>query len=261
METVFIEATHGPQRFNHGKFMVARFTADEWSRRSVVDGRVLAHTGGWTHGHVLVLDLQTGEGAIFRPGGKASYDLGHKHQIWVCPLYEAFLDWLYQQDLTDLQKLPPLVELPDAPAGLCGYRRDRGGAAQQPTLSLADVLTGLAATLALGATAFHRVTRGQLHWLLSGNVEHVQRLAESEGLRLTDDFSRAPGETLSPKLLDGVLAAVQRGVFAVEDHGTCLRTTIAPEDATEFLARCPGSPQLYANLAQMLSMVLPPVAR
>ena len=38
----------------------------------------------------MVTDLQTGEGAIFRPGGLASYDLD-KHQLWICVLFKDFL--------------------------------------------------------------------------------------------------------------------------------------------------------------------------
>lgn len=253
METVFIEATHGPQGFNHGKFMVGRFTPDEWARRSVVDGRMLAGTGGWTPEHVLVLDLQTGEGAIFRPGGKASYDLGHKHQIWVCLLYEAFLEWLYQQDLTDLQKLPALVELPDAPAGLHGYRRDRGGEAGKMLL-LSDVLTGLAA--AVGLRGWKGCTRGQLEWLLVDQYDSVRRLAESAGLQV--DFTlRPPRSELSPTLDWAVSAAIGRRVWARD--GEHLNTCIGAEDAPEFLSRCPGPLWLWQRLAASLSTHMPPV--
>ena len=77
---------------------------------------------GWSDQHLWVCDLQTGEGAFFRPGGLAGADLA-KRQIWVCPMFEPFLTWLYQQDLTDLKALPDYVELPDAPFGRSGYRR------------------------------------------------------------------------------------------------------------------------------------------
>jgi hypothetical protein len=43
-------------------------------------GRPLLGQGGWAPHHIMVTDLQTGEGAIFRPGGLASYDLD-KHQL------------------------------------------------------------------------------------------------------------------------------------------------------------------------------------
>src|SRR6266568_9619596 len=77
---------------------------------------------GWTSDHLLVLDLQTGEGAIFRPGGSARADLNEKHQVWVCPLFEPFMEWLYKQDTPDLTALPDQVEL-DAPGAPFGYRR------------------------------------------------------------------------------------------------------------------------------------------
>lgn len=126
MITKLIEATQGVEGgFNHGKFMVARFT-DEWDRLSEIDRQVSGHERsllnrcGWSREHLLVIDLQTGEGAIFRHGGLASADL-QKHAVWVCPLFEPFLAWLYTQDI---ESLPDLVELPDAPEAMYGYRRE-----------------------------------------------------------------------------------------------------------------------------------------
>lgn len=123
MLTKVIEAAH-PFPGNHGKFLLAR-PDSEWERRSAVEGGAvpLLHRVGWGVHHLWVLDLQTGEGACFRPGGSAKADLD-KHRIWVCPLFEPFLVWLYRQDLTDLDALPDLVELPDAPFAFQGYRRD-----------------------------------------------------------------------------------------------------------------------------------------
>jgi hypothetical protein len=86
---------------------------------------------GWTAQHLGVWDLQTGEGAIFLPGGSAQADLSQRN-IWVCPLYEPFLIWLYQQDLSDLQALPDYVELPDAPFAMAGYRRRPRKARERP---------------------------------------------------------------------------------------------------------------------------------
>jgi hypothetical protein len=121
MQSKFIEATNGPQ--NWGKFMVGRFTQEEWMTRSAVEPeRGLIAGRGWSRDHLLVVDLQTGEGAIFRPGGVAGYDL-NKHAIWVCPLFEPFLTWLYEQDLSDLDALPAYVDLPDAEFMMSGYRR------------------------------------------------------------------------------------------------------------------------------------------
>ncbi len=122
METKFIEATNGP--YNWGKFMLGRFTPEEWAQRSKVDKGSMLGGRGWDHKHLLVLDLQTGEGTVFRPGGSAKADL-NKHKIWVCPLYEPFLNWLYKQDLTDLAALPDEVtfNLTEAPFEMSGYRR------------------------------------------------------------------------------------------------------------------------------------------
>jgi hypothetical protein len=123
MKTKFIEATNGPQ--NWGKFMIGRFEREEWYRPSAVapsDRWPLMQTVGWRPDHLLVLDLQTGEGAIFGPYGLAHADL-EKHRIWVCPLFEPFLTWLYQQDLADLDRLPAHIDLPDAEFAMQGYRR------------------------------------------------------------------------------------------------------------------------------------------
>jgi hypothetical protein len=123
MKTKFIEATNGSMA-NWGKFMVARFGPEEWARRSAIveASWPLLRTVGWTGEHVLVVDLQTGEGAIFRPGGSAHADL-EKHRVWVCPLFEPFLTWLYAQDLSDLDALPAHVDLPEAEFAMQGYRR------------------------------------------------------------------------------------------------------------------------------------------
>jgi hypothetical protein len=133
MLTRFIEATQGIDGgFNHGKFMVGLFDVNEWDRRCEVDHAydgsehpLLARTG-WGSQHILVLDLQTGEGAIFKPGGIASADL-NKHKVWVCPMFEPFLTWLYEFIETGspwFDRLPVIVELPDAPAAMSGYRRE-----------------------------------------------------------------------------------------------------------------------------------------
>jgi hypothetical protein len=119
MHTKIIEATNG---FNWGKFLLARFDEQEWGYHSAVAGTPLLHEIGWGLGHLWVLDLQTGEGGYFRLGGLARADL-NKHKIWVCPMFEPFLEWLYQQPDTDFAKLPALVELPHAESALYGYRR------------------------------------------------------------------------------------------------------------------------------------------
>jgi len=121
----FIEA-HDGSDFNWGKFAIGRFTHEEWAYRSALDPTsfcTLLRGRGWDERHVLVLDLQTGEGSIFLPGGLASHDLNNKHKLWVCPMFEPFLTWLYKQDLSDLTKLPAVVNLGDVPTAMYGYRR------------------------------------------------------------------------------------------------------------------------------------------
>lgn len=124
LETKIIETT---SKLNWGKFMLCRFDA-EWRARSAVSGlgMSLLREIGWGPQHLWVLDLQTGEGAFFLPhrNGSAKAELNRKHRIWVCPMFESFLEWLYQQDLTDLQALPALVELSHAEFALYGYRRE-----------------------------------------------------------------------------------------------------------------------------------------
>ena len=119
--------------------MLGRFTPEEWARHSEVTGALLSGRG-WSAGHLLVLDLQTGEGAVFRHGGLAPADL-KKHAIWVCPLFPYFLEWLYEQDVTDLSKLPGVVEIPHAEFSLAGRRHGEAiGWAVKPELLLDRML-------------------------------------------------------------------------------------------------------------------------
>jgi hypothetical protein len=129
VKTKIIEAVQSKaEPGNWGKFMVAE-PDTEFGRKSAVNtefsGSLLTSIG-WTWQHVWVLDLQTGEGAFFKPGGLARADL-EKHRIWVCPLFEPFLEWLYEQfrkaDDLDLDELPEVVELPGAAFAFAGYRR------------------------------------------------------------------------------------------------------------------------------------------
>lgn len=139
MHTKIIEAGQakgGPESFNWGKFLLGVLDV-EWTHHSVMspDGGLLLPQCGWGLDHLWVLDLQTGEGAYFKPGGSAKADLD-KHRIWVCPMFEPFLEWLYEQPIRQkngivtvpqVQALPDFVELPDAPAAMSGYRRKGGG--------------------------------------------------------------------------------------------------------------------------------------
>ena len=129
MRTQIIEVTNGPQ--NWGKFLLGLFDTEKSHRSAVAAGPMplLAQIGWETRLMLIwVLDLQTMEGAAFRFGGDAHADL-EKHRIWVCPLFEPFLEWLYRQDEATVRslELPQLVDLPDAPFAFAGHRR-RGGA-------------------------------------------------------------------------------------------------------------------------------------
>lgn len=125
MRVRFVEAVNG---FNWGKFLVAVWEPEDWAYPGVhPEGyRSLIASQGWTRKHVWVLDLATGEGALFKLGGLASADLD-RHRVLVCLLFEPFLAWLYdhyrEQPEDWFDKLPPDVSLPDAPRGLYGYRR------------------------------------------------------------------------------------------------------------------------------------------
>jgi hypothetical protein len=114
----FVEVTNGS---NWGKFSVITFDAEDAAYVSAITGNPLLRDLGWwdLNAFAWVLDLQTGEGAYFAVGGSAKADLT-KHRIWVCPMFEPFLVWLYDHGLADL---PPVVELPGAEGALYGYRR------------------------------------------------------------------------------------------------------------------------------------------
>lgn len=125
MKTKFIEVTNNNQ--NWGKFMLFRFGAEEYLREAMMATPEFAGTSllkhvGWNPDMIWVMDLQTREGAAFLPGGYVKADL-EKHRVWVCPMFEPFLEWLYKQDVSDLDKLPDTVNLPDAEFALSGYRR------------------------------------------------------------------------------------------------------------------------------------------
>lgn len=127
MKTKFIEATHEDGNGNWGKFAVCEWTNEEWNRASKIPGTYsssLLGCQGWDHRHYWVLDLATGEGACFRYRGHAKSDLD-KHRVWVCPLFEPFLAWLYRQDFSSLDDLPDTVTFThkEVEFRLSGYRR------------------------------------------------------------------------------------------------------------------------------------------
>ncbi len=126
MRMKFIEATE-EREFNWGKFLLMQFDS-EFEYTSVMDPpRPLLLSQGWGSEHTLVLDLATGEGAMFKLDGVPHITLNQKHQIWVCPLFEPFLAWLATQDTTRVDKLPSMVNLGEVPTSMSGYRRKRDG--------------------------------------------------------------------------------------------------------------------------------------
>ncbi len=126
MDTRFVEATNG---FNHGKFLLGRYNEPEMAEHCRVGGEFgqysVIRSQGFTRRDIWILDLATGEGAIFPLSGSGSADV-HKRRIRVCPLYEPFVVWLYDYVAKTpdwWNALPRLVALPDAPSALHGHRR------------------------------------------------------------------------------------------------------------------------------------------
>jgi len=134
MKGKIIEATNptgnGDCGLNWGKFLVLQLD-QEWTYKSQLpcdpefqmDKYPLLRHIGFSPKTIFVLDLQTREGAGFVPGGVAVIDLD-KHKIWCCPMFSPFLEWLYQQDCSDVTKLPSLVELTGVEGAWQGYRRE-----------------------------------------------------------------------------------------------------------------------------------------
>lgn len=124
MRITFVEATNG---FNWGKFAIGRFDAEELAYRSVIEEKEmgvsakLVGSRGWGPEHFWFMDLQTGEAAMFRHGGHARADLA-KHRIWVCPMAEPTLVWIYAHSLDELPAVIELTEA-EAPSAFAGYRR------------------------------------------------------------------------------------------------------------------------------------------
>lgn len=137
MKFHYFEAVN--QAPNWGKFAVGRFGPDEWgwmSETKLESGEANPYSvlgqNGWGRDHLFIMDLATGEGAIFRPGGGSARGDLLKTQLWVCVLFEAFLTWLYQQararggrlSESDLEALAAggLVHV-DVPPARAGWRR------------------------------------------------------------------------------------------------------------------------------------------
>lgn len=96
------------------KFMIGVFT-DEWGHRPVVDAPEYEATSllrqlGWSRDHYLILDLESGQGAIFHRGSHPEWDertKGLSRNPMLVPLWK----WLQTQDLDRIQDFPDKVTL------------------------------------------------------------------------------------------------------------------------------------------------------
>lgn len=128
MRTRIVEVTNGVA--NWGKFLVGEFD-EEWNRQTALPldpelkfDMPLLRQLGHSHQSHLIFDLQTCEGVALPLPHKSSdahCDLD-KHRVWVCPMFEPFLAWLYV-NFTTLDALPEHLDLPDAEFSMSGYRR------------------------------------------------------------------------------------------------------------------------------------------
>lgn len=128
-----MEAGHSAEGGNWGKFLVCRYDRDELlepARFPGCQGQRLVDLRGPGRDHIWVLDLATGEGARFAVNVADQFTAKRyldEHKVWVCPLFEPFLYWLYARVSESpagwFLTLPRIVELPDAPFVLSGYRR------------------------------------------------------------------------------------------------------------------------------------------
>jgi hypothetical protein len=134
LRTRIVEATS--LRGDWGKFLVGSFDDDEWVRLSRVSDSNMSLLAeiGYEHTSLLVVDLSTGEAAVFTPPerlstytaaqwqfmtrARATSDLT-QHRIEVSPLFAPFLAWLYAQ--VSFDDLPDDVEF-DAPLVAPEYR-------------------------------------------------------------------------------------------------------------------------------------------
>lgn len=125
MQTYLFESVADPFTLdNWGAFLVAVPDEIEWGWRSraLPAGAPLPEMFGWNSRQAWVMDLRTGEGAIFTMGGDARADLD-AHRIHVTAQFEAFLEWLYGQDLARLRHLPYMVKVADHSFSIRNHRR------------------------------------------------------------------------------------------------------------------------------------------
>ncbi len=137
MQLKFVEVGHPVDKDglggNWGKFAVGRWTVQELGEKTQFpgcEGQRIASLHGWGGDHVWLFDLQTGESARFYINNPVPVDVRSQlknHQIWVCPMFEPFMVWLWSHIRLNpswWDTLPRTVELPaDTPFEVAGFRR------------------------------------------------------------------------------------------------------------------------------------------
>ncbi len=155
MDLKFVEAGHPVDEHglggNWGKFGVGRWTRQELAEKTQYpgcEGQRIASLHGWGGDHVWLFDLQTGESARFYLNNPRPVDVRSQlrtHQIWVCPMFEPFMVWLWNHvtvaGLDWWDTLPRTVELPaDTPFDVAGHRRPGPNAEILDRLAAIEVL-------------------------------------------------------------------------------------------------------------------------
>jgi hypothetical protein len=125
VQTYLFESVADPfVRYNWGAFLVAVPDEIEWGWRShAIPGDIsLPEQLAWGPSQAWVMDLRTGEGALFSLGGDYRAEL-ESHRIFVTAQFEGFLEWLCLQDPAGLRHLPHVVKVADATFSIRNYRR------------------------------------------------------------------------------------------------------------------------------------------
>jgi hypothetical protein len=125
VQTYLFESVADPFVLNNwGAFLVAVPDEIEWGWRShaIPSDISLPEQLAWGPSQAWVMDLRTGEGALFTLGGDYRAEL-ESHRIFVTAQFEGFLEWLCLQDPAGLRHLPHVVKVADATFSIKNYRR------------------------------------------------------------------------------------------------------------------------------------------
>lgn len=251
MKTKIIEATDG---FNWGRFMVAQFDS-EWAATSTVDSGNPIMQGRWGRDHVFVMDLVTGEGAFFGPWGVASIDL-NKHAIWVCPLFEPWLQWLYTQHPVDLDKLPAVVNLDHEVTrqhnALAGYRRPGPPALTAESMEFVRI----SVTNAVQAFFDEPEIAGTT---VEAEIKYLQRLCTDAGLKYDDvvqqeatehEIKRVDEMLVNETVILGTVSLlIERGITDVAEIAETLAIA-NPEFSVSYLKKLCGAASIVVKLKE-----------